>query len=1166
MTTRETLKSFLSSIGSTADSISFKHDTTSNVSQYNNVDLGIDPNTNKELLDVENEGVGLLGDYLNYLTENSENIFKIAAGIEKATASKRGDSLTLPEEQGAENVFVNQGTENFKNLSQYSNSGKFDASGTPIDEFIDKTGNLTNAHNLYTDVEGNNLSTSGETLTGQLGSDQNPQKAITTLLQHHNRFANVFNKTAFAPKGKSSSELEDSNDDSGTIKYENEFGKSNINSNVLGLDKLKELGASLLLKASGYDQSQSPDDSLSYEQALNIFSQGTATSSRFGEESYQKIPVETVRARNAAGAPTDTNGNSLRQGRGEFFGEDPNAQNSFTYGSNYNTEMPFLGKNRKMLKIQAAIASKALIAVTKDFIGTITDLIRFNDLKIIDENSPDTAKQEKSYAGRGPYAKGFYNQIKTFDLDLIKRSLLVKTNFSYPDCLDKGLSVFFENKSSYTVEKISQSNLVSTSPGFWLAVATSILKSFDQITNSFNEINEIEGSQEEKFLVLFEIIKTNKIVNFANAAAIVGDIALKQNNGIKDDLFSSLKKPFDVDSIKTTPGTRVAKSKENDGKFPGRLAWRQSAVPSMYLLPRNILRGTLQLSNLVKGSNPVRAMLGSELVEKTYFDRTHDGTANRIPNDVVKRLEDQLEAEYVPFYIQDLRTNEIIAFHAFLTSLNDTITPNFTQTAGYGRLDPIQTYNNTTRSVTVGFTLMATSKEDYNQMWYKINKLTTLLYPQWTQGTKISTSGEGDSFIMPFSQVLGASPIVRLRVGDVIKSNYSKFALGRLFGIGDPGVNPMVEEDIYGATVSSSRGFLGQRNQFLQILNIVQNVVMEVYYAIAGSPLQYIPNKVATGNKPADAFANYGLSLIRDVIANNLLVNGFVNPLHYGSVMNKLADPNSNFSSGLGNMGGLADPILHQRGRIKGNMVKGYLCDEDGEYYYINRPIECLILENVEGNPLFINKLGKIIKKDTKIYKVKVIDNTNDVSLFNKHLFVSHEDIIPDISSLFTNTMGSLLFIADPLSLIDYANEYLRDTILSTGLSSDAIPGLFEIIAGTEQERFMSARNNPFVRAYESTMGRGLAGTLSNIQFNWLDPDFSWETDYNARAPMGCQISLTLSVIHDIAPGMDHSGYNRAPMYNVGDIMKEASGDVHGNDDNPEYQYKKSNLNYKTGE
>ena len=66
----------------------------------------------------------------------------------------------------------------------------------------------------------------------------------------------------------------------------------------------------------------------------------------------------------------------------------------------------------------------------------------------------------------------------------------------------------------------------------------------------------------------------------------------------------------------------------------------------------------------------------------------------------------------------------------------------------------------------------------YQNKYFKlVNKLTTLAYPQWTQGTQLSTTGE-DRFIQPFSQVIGASPVVRVRVGDVIKSNYSKFNFG----------------------------------------------------------------------------------------------------------------------------------------------------------------------------------------------------------------------------------------------------------------------------------------------------------------------------------------------------------------------------------------------------
>ena len=118
-------------------------------------------------------------------------------------------------------------------------------------------------------------------------------------------------------------------------------------------------------------------------------------------------------------------------------------------------------------------------------------------------------------------------------------------------------------------------------------------------------------------------------------------------------------------------------------------------------------------------------MLGSRMVRNTYTGLDTDGSGARIPNKVVKILEDRLDAEYVPFYIQDLRTNEILAFHAFLSQLTDSIQPQFSTTQGYGRIDPVQTYQSTTRSIQVGFTLYATNREDFDEMWFKINKLTT---------------------------------------------------------------------------------------------------------------------------------------------------------------------------------------------------------------------------------------------------------------------------------------------------------------------------------------------------------------------------------------------------------------------------------------------------------
>jgi hypothetical protein len=70
-------------------------------------------------------------------------------------------------------------------------------------------------------------------------------------------------------------------------------------------------------------------------------------------------------------------------------------------------------------------------------------------------------------------------------------------------------------------------------------------------------------------------------------------------------------------------------------------------------------------------------------------------------------------------------------------------------------------------------------------MWYKINKFLTMVYPQYTAGRQLSSGNS--SFYQPFSQIPGASPMIRMRVGDLIKSNYSTFGMGRLFGLAQLG-------------------------------------------------------------------------------------------------------------------------------------------------------------------------------------------------------------------------------------------------------------------------------------------------------------------------------------------------------------------------------------------
>jgi hypothetical protein len=99
------------------------------------------------------------------------------------------------------------------------------------------------------------------------------------------------------------------------------------------------------------------------------------------------------------------------------------------------------------------------------------------------------------------------------------------------------------------------------------------------------------------------------------------------------------------------------------------------------------------------------------------------------------------------------------------------------------------TYKDTKRSVGVTFHLVGTNPHDFDYMWWQINKLTTMVYPQWSKGRKVQTS-DGLNFLQPFSQVISGSPIIRVRLGDVIRSNYSRFNLKRLFGWQDTEIQP----------------------------------------------------------------------------------------------------------------------------------------------------------------------------------------------------------------------------------------------------------------------------------------------------------------------------------------------------------------------------------------
>jgi hypothetical protein len=251
-------------------------------------------------------------------------------------------------------------------------------------------------------------------------------------------------------------------------------------------------------------------------------------------------------------------------------------------------------------------------------------------------------------------------------------------------------------------------------------------------------------------------------------------------------------------------------------------------------------------------------------------------------------------------------------------------------------------------------------------------------------------------------------------------------------------------------------------------------------------------------------------------------------------------------------------------------MSRGYDAD-DGTLVRFDRPLKGIVRKKVSVAGLrdstnAYNQDPNFQKRQTYDgdrqssrvgYEVEMVDPAGPAELFGKKIIVDHQHVIPDPRDIFFESVGLSLAIANPLSFLDYLEKFYLDHVLALGVGSEASQILKDLYA-TNAEKFMQPENNPFTRALESTMGRGLAGVLDGINFSWYNNDFTWETDYNSRAPRGVEISFNLRVIHDLPPGIDHSGYNRAPLYNVGEIMKDSVGDAHGDDASAEFEYRRA--------
>lgn len=639
---------------------------------------------------------------------------------------------------------------------------------------------------------------------------------------------------------------------------------------------------------------------------------------------------------------------------------------------------------------------------------------------------------------------------------LVKLLGIRPTENPYDDALQMGVYTFFglEPPSGGLLNTVVNSaigtlNTSVETPGFNVIAARNIARSVVLLGDKLKEVgrsaNVISGVQ--NVLSLLEEVRDSKLIAAMNVFAMLGDAILMGDKDVVETLDGAREYRSEIDSIpQDSPQASISKSKDKTG----RLAWAGYRSPTALLIPSSIVGYTVgaSVSKDIEAPNPLSILQNARTrTEYVSVDIAKDadaiGGGAKLDTTWVDYIESKLDSEYMPFYFHDLRTNEIVGFHAFLTDLSDSYAPAWESADGYGRVDPVKIYKSTERSITLSFWIAALNHDDHAEMWTKINKLVTLVYPQYSRGRTLKT--EKYQFIQPFSQLITSSPLIRLRIGDVIRSNYSKFNLSRLFGAGDSSTDITMD--------GTSQGLVSSANirKFQEAVTAAKNSLDPKY------------TYVLKHDKQTMAENNPGITIsIPIVSSNNKRKNQNAKiPARYWPYIKvtKVPGPIT-----------LGDPLASSTATLS-----AFTAAEATELY-----------GEIEG----VTELAQEVKD-------------------------------------FLKYVGNHPFQIRPEE-VELTSKSAKQIAIDSGLIPVAENGDFI----SKLAQFLSPEQNAIVRAFDSTKGKGLGGVITSLNFNWMNQT-TWEITPQRKAPMMCKVDINFAPIHDISPGIDHMGYNRAPVYPV---------------------------------
>lgn len=713
---------------------------------------------------------------------------------------------------------------------------------------------------------------------------------------------------------------------------------------------------------------------------------------------------------------------------------------SLSWGALNNTEDQWTGiAALGMAALSAAMVAGLLLII--DGLSLILGLIKPGTTAATHDAQGRYALGQY-YAGQKPASGGLLGAVTALlSLDIGALLGINPTFFPFPQALKTGSSAFFGiDPNAGVLGQIGGAIASGLGPdaGYNTIVARGIVRSTLTIADALSSIGGSPVDVIKSILNLIDVLKTSKVIAACNIFAQLGDAILTI--------------PAEWTDADALGGTKISQTDANPdanavvrNRLPGslKLAWSSNRSRANLLVSQNV--GAVSRIAKKLGAFDTHAGLNDldGLIQTTTI--LQDAVPRISPDDAAA-FENQLDAEYVPFYFHDLRTNEMVGFHAFLTSLTDDYTANYETVDAYGRVEPIKIYKSTGRRIGMSFYVISTSPQDFNDMWVKINKLVTLLYPQYTKGKLVQDETGQNKFTQPFSQLIGASPMIRIRLGDLIRSNYSRFNLARLFGLGN------TEFTLAGKTFSNFSKFDADAIATKLPTTLLQYKAKAGKTFIAAQGKQY--NLAPPSSGP-------GLPLPPSPLASS---GGPSNAAKF---------------SPTGNPDFFEVKIVKEDPDHPNNVIGEIQLTTDPEY-----------LQTLGDTSGITKAYGDSKKPGTNYIGGQYIFGKSDLHPTQK----THDEAIDEVIAL----------AEDPFA---------------TSLSD-----------------FVDPTKNAVAQSFKNTGGKGLAGFVETMNFDWYDK-VTWETGVKGRiAPRMCKVTLTFAPIHDISPGIDHLGVNRGPVYPVGQM------------------------------